>query len=233
MFGSGSRAGVAVLLLVKWPGHVTGSAAIHYYDIGDYLSREQKLEVVGNAQFNEVEWTGVTPNEQGDWINQRSADYLALRPVAAIQSEDAIPSLKPLFTGSSYGVKTNRDSWVYNSSGEKLRDLVERQVAFYNEQVKALKGGADAVARAPSQFQWDGTAEQRARRGLWTEVRPGGGSMRPSTVPSSASASIWIGCSTTQSIRFRRSSPHRTFATRPLLSSVDSVLQGELRLSSR
>ena len=172
VFGSGSRAGVAVLLLVKRPGPVTGPAAIHYYDIGDYLSREQKLEVVGKAQFDEIEWMDITPNEQGDWINQRSEAYLGLRPVAVIQSEDAIPSLKPLFTGSSYGVKTNRDSWVYNSSGEKLRDLVERQVAFYNEQVEALKGGADAVARAPSQFQWDGTAEQRARRGLRTEVRP-------------------------------------------------------------
>ena len=93
VFGSGSRAGVAVLLLVKRPGPVAGPAAIHYYDIGDYLSREQKLEVVGKAQFDEIEWTGVTPNDQGDWINQRSDAYLGLRPVAVIQSEDAIPSL--------------------------------------------------------------------------------------------------------------------------------------------
>ena len=170
VFGSGSRAGVAVLLLVKRPGPFTGPAAIHYHDIGDYLSREQKLEVVGKAQFDEIEWANVTPNDQGDWINQRSDDYLALRPVAVIQSEKSIPSQEPLFTSSSFGVKTNRDSWVYNSSREKLRDLVERQVAFYNEQVEALKGDADAVARAPSQFQWDGTAEQRAKRGLLAET---------------------------------------------------------------
>ena len=56
VFGSGSRAGVAVLLLVKRAGPVTEAAAIHYYDIGDYLSREQKLEVVGKAQFDEIEW---------------------------------------------------------------------------------------------------------------------------------------------------------------------------------
>ena len=174
VFGSGSRAGVAVLLLVKRPGPVTGPAAIHYYDIGDYLSREQKLEVVGKAQFDEIDWIGVTPNKHGDWINQRSTDYLKLRPVAVIQSEDAIPSLKPLFTGSSYGVKTNRDSWVFNSSGEKLRELVERQVAFYNEQVDALQDGADVVARDPRQFKWDGTTEKRARRGLLAEVRPSG-----------------------------------------------------------
>ena len=136
VFGSGSRAGVAVLLLVKRSGPVAGPAAIHYYDIGDYLSREQKLEVVGKAQFDEIEWTGVTPNDQGDWINQRSDAYLGLRPVAVIQSEDAIPSLEPLFESSSFGIISRRDSWVFNSSGGRLRQLVERQVVFYNEQVK-------------------------------------------------------------------------------------------------
>ena len=175
VFGSGSRAGVAVLLLVKRPGPVLeGGAVIHYYDIGDYLSREQKLEVVGKAQFEEIEWADVTPNEQGDWINQRSDHYLRLRPVAVIQSEDAIPSLKPLFESSSFGVTSRRDAWVFNSSGNKLRELVERQVAFYNEQARALQDGADAVKSTPMQFKWDLAAEQRARRGLLAEVRPEG-----------------------------------------------------------
>ena len=79
-FGSGSRAGVAVLLLVKRPGPVNQPSTIHYYDIGDYLTREQKLETVGRAQFDEVAWTEVTPNKHGDWINQRNDRYLDLRP---------------------------------------------------------------------------------------------------------------------------------------------------------
>ena len=174
VFGSGSRTGVAVLLLVKRPGPVTGSAAIHYYDIGDYLSREQKLEVVGKAQFDEIEWADVTPNEHGDWINQRSDDYLKLSPVAVIQSEDAIPSLTPLFESSSFGIISRRDSWVFNSSGSRLRELVERQVAFYNEQIEALQDGADVVAHDPMQFKWDLAAEQRAKRRLMAEVLPSG-----------------------------------------------------------
>ena len=172
VFGSGSRAGVAVLLLVKRPGPVTGPAAIHYYDIGDYLAREQKLEVAGKAQFDEIEWADVTPNDQGDWINQRSDTYLGLRPVAVIQSEGASPSLTPLFESSSFGVTSRRDAWVFNSSGNRLHELVERQVAFYNEHVHALRDGADAVESDPMQFKWDLAAEQRARRGLLAEVRP-------------------------------------------------------------
>ena len=172
VFGSGSRAGVAVLLLVKRPGPVSGPAAIHYYDIGDYLSRKQKLEAVGKARFDEIEWADVKPNDQGDWINQRSDAYLGLRPVAVIQSEGAISSLTPLFESSSFGVTSRRDAWVFNSSGNRLRELVERQVAFYNEQVHALQDGADTVESDPMQFKWDLAAGQRARRGLLAEVRP-------------------------------------------------------------
>ena len=175
VFGSGSRAGVAVLLLVKRPSPIPESGAdIRYYDIGDYLSREQKLTAITEAQLDELEWTDITPNEQGDWINQRSEDYLKLRPVAVIQSENTIPSLTPLFEQSSLGVVTSRDAWVFNSSGEKLRELVERQVAFYNEQVRGLKSGDGSVARDARRFKWDGTAERRARRGLRAEVRPEG-----------------------------------------------------------
>ena len=163
-----------MLLLVKRPGRVSEPAAIHYYDIGDYLSREQKLEVVGKAQFDEIEWADVSPNDQGDWINQRSEDYLALRPIAVIQSEDAIPSLEPLFESSSFGIISRRDSWVFNSSGGRLRELVEGQVAFYNEQIEALQYGADAVAHDLTQFKWDLAAEQRAKRHYMAEVRPSG-----------------------------------------------------------
>ena len=175
VFEQGSRAGVAVLLLVKRPGPIPrGGAIIRYYDIGDYLSREQKLMAITEAQLGELEWTDITPNEQGDWINQRSAAYLNLRPVAVIQSEDSIPSLTPLFQQSSLGAATNRDAWVFNSSEKKLRGLVEGQVAFYNEQVEALQNGAEAVVRDPVQFKWDGTAEQRAGRGTSAELRPAG-----------------------------------------------------------
>ena len=174
VFDQGSRAGVAILLLVKRTGSVTGPANIRYHDIGDYLSQEQKLDTVGNAIFDEIEWTDVVPNEEGDWINQRSSNYLDLRPVSVIQSERSIPSFKPLFERSSREVMTGRDAWVFNSSGEKLRELVKRQVAFYNEQVESLRHGAERVASDPRQFKWESSAENHATRGLLAEVRSSG-----------------------------------------------------------
>ena len=174
VFGSGSRAGVAILLLVKQPGPVVEPGAIYYHDIGDYLSRERKLEIISEEQLGEIKWTDVTPNDHGDWINPRSDHFLRLRPIAVIQSESDIPSVTPLFERSSLGILTARDAWVFNSSSERLREVTKRQIAFYNGQVKALNGGADAVARDPRQFKWDGAAEQKARRGIFADVRHSG-----------------------------------------------------------
>jgi len=48
VFGGGSRASVAITVLVKKPGSL-GDADVHYTDVGEYLSREQKLELVSAA----------------------------------------------------------------------------------------------------------------------------------------------------------------------------------------
>ena len=58
VFGAGSRNTVVVSLLVKNPAH-TGPATIHYLDIGDYLSREEKLAKVARANLEEMEWARI------------------------------------------------------------------------------------------------------------------------------------------------------------------------------
>ena len=105
VFEQGSRAGVAVLLLVKRPGPVTWPAAIHYHDIGDYLSRKQKLDIVGRVASSRTSsgWTShLMIHGRLDEPAQRPLP--ALRPVAVIRAKSAIPSLTPLFeSSSSYG----------------------------------------------------------------------------------------------------------------------------------
>ena len=174
VFGSGSRAGVAVVFLVKRPMQVTGSGRIYYYDIGDRLSREQKLYAVNNAHLDEIPWMDVTPNEQNDWINQRSDDFVNLRPVAIIQSEKSLKSQLPLFRRSALGTITSRDAWVFNSSKEKLTDLIESQVDFYNSQVSELQTASGTLRRDPKRFKWDSTSERRARAGVPAVIRRSG-----------------------------------------------------------
>ena len=120
LFGSGSRAGVAILLLVKRPGSARASQAqIRYRDIGDYLTRENKLKgIVARSGLNDDEWGEIVPNEHGDWINQRSAHFLALRPLAHTRGQPPSDRIRSSAWRLN-GVKTRRDAWVFDSSGAK------------------------------------------------------------------------------------------------------------------
>ena len=75
VFDQGSRAPVAITILVKNPDAAHNGCHIRYRDIGDYLSREQKLaaldEAVSISGF--TDWEEIMPNEHHDWIRQRNS----------------------------------------------------------------------------------------------------------------------------------------------------------------
>src|SRR5690606_23392146 len=76
IFGSGSRAPIAISLLVKNPD-AQSHGQIYFHDIGDYLSREDKLEkIAGFASVAGIEqWQQITPDEHGDWLKQRDDSF--------------------------------------------------------------------------------------------------------------------------------------------------------------
>ena len=63
VFGSGSRAPVAIMILVKNPNATHEGCKIHYRDIGDYLTRQQKLEALTEAVSIKgiSDWQAITP----------------------------------------------------------------------------------------------------------------------------------------------------------------------------
>ncbi len=128
IFGSGSRAPVAITMLVKNPT-LTTTGKIFYHDIGDYLSREQKLTIVRkNVSENQFEWDRIQPDTHNDWLNQRNDDWYLFAPIS-IKKMDA-PS--GLFWIWSRGNETGRDSWNYNSNRSKVLANTESMVRFYN-----------------------------------------------------------------------------------------------------
>src|SRR5690606_10051554 len=61
VFESGSRNTVVITLAVKDPNHA-GLTQIHYRDIGDYLTREDKLHQLTTANLNDDAWETIAPN---------------------------------------------------------------------------------------------------------------------------------------------------------------------------
>ena len=76
VFGQGTRTPVAIAVFVKNPNK-SERGAIRYCDIGDYLTREQKLARL--AAFaegtSEVPWTPIEPDGFGDWIRKRDPQF--------------------------------------------------------------------------------------------------------------------------------------------------------------
>jgi len=129
-------------------------AQIFYADIGDYLTREQKLKILKDAKSIEnIKMTEIHPNDAGDWINQRNdefAEYIALG------DKDDKNNNKTFFVACySNGLKTQRDAWCYNSSKEIITKNIKNSIDFYNDQRKKLNNKIIAsVDYDSTKFSW-------------------------------------------------------------------------------
>lgn len=134
VFGEGTRTPVAITLLVKNPAY-SGAGKIYYHDIGDYLSREEKLKKL--AEFGTVAgvpWVEIKPNSSHDWINQRDPAFQEFIPLGDKETK----SPDTVFTLYSLGVVTNRDAWTYGFSRDSVLRNMRKMIGFYNQQVETV-----------------------------------------------------------------------------------------------
>ena len=134
IFGGGSRAPIAITLLVKNPD-ASDHGNIYFHDIGDYLTREEKLEKI--STFVDIKgitdidgWIQITPDNHGDWLNQRDDSFHDFIVIGNKKSSD-----KVIFENFTMGVSTNRDSWCWNPSSNELAYNMESMISFYNHEV--------------------------------------------------------------------------------------------------
>ncbi len=164
IFGSGSRTPIAITFLVKNPAVKTGRATIHYHDIGDYLSREEKLSILRNIKDisnPELNWMQLETNEYGDWLNKRNDTFSFYSPLAPEQKFDE--ESQSFFVVNAVGVASSRDAWVYNFSKKELEENIRRNIQFYNQQLSDFseygKQGKqvsvmDFISRDHSKISW-------------------------------------------------------------------------------
>lgn len=188
IFGAGSRASVAIIIAVKEAGPIPHEGAVlSYHDIGDYLTTDDKLSILSTSVatgdvITATQWQRVIPNEDGDWINQRSTRFGKHLPISNPDDPTSIFALR------TNGLKTNRDSWNYNHSRTSLESTAHRMVANFaksaddfNRQHPDLSGTAKAKAEKvknhvnldPTHFAWDRADYARIAKGQTLEVADG------------------------------------------------------------
>ncbi|MCQ2764332.1 DEAD/DEAH box helicase [Helicobacter pylori] len=111
-----------------------GDGAIHYYEVGDYLKREAKLHLLaGFENLESVPFREITPNDKGDWTNQRNDGFEKLIP---LKRNEKLKILDTIFDINSNGVASGRDPWVYNFSPNALKQSVQKCIETYNADLK-------------------------------------------------------------------------------------------------
>ncbi len=132
IFDSGSRATIAIIFFVK--DKSVNNNTIHYYEVGDYLKREAKLNLLaGFENLDSVPFKEITPNDKGDWINQRNEEFEKLIPLKRNEKRKIFDTI---FDLNSNGVASGRDPWVYNFSPNALKQSVQKCIDTYNADLK-------------------------------------------------------------------------------------------------
>ena len=162
IFGSGSMAGIAILLLVKKADQGDDAhGKLYYHDIGEYLAREEKLAKLqsfikqglfadsskyavdetledkslayGKDSAEKLIWNEIVPDKYNDWINQRDMRFDKLYSLADANKKTATSDTR-VFELHSLGVNTGRDTWAHNFSEVALKANMKRMIAFYEQQ---------------------------------------------------------------------------------------------------
>jgi predicted helicase len=140
VFGMGTRTPIAITLLVKNPD-AKQQGQIFWHDIGDYLSKEEKLERIssfgGIGSITETNgWQSIAPNQHSDWIGQRDMTFNTHITMGNKSSSKEAE----IFSTYSIGVLSNRDPWIHNSSKRNLENVVNETVAAYRAELLCSSG---------------------------------------------------------------------------------------------
>ncbi len=172
VFGIGSRTPITITFLVRNPEKYQkegNKAKIHYHDIGDYLSREDKLSMVKDFRSiytNKIEWKEIVPNEKNDWINQRGDLFDELLALDCEKKYDT--NSHSVFSTYSLGLATGRDAWVCNSSKDMLVKTVTNMTTNYNNEIERLKDepySEDKLNTDTTKISWNRNLKDMFKKG--------------------------------------------------------------------
>jgi predicted helicase len=161
--------GVAISVLVKNP-QAKQHGQIHFHDIGDYLSREEKLDKISTfisiGGITKAEgWQSITPDQHGDWLKQRDdrfSNYIVLG--------DKKGNALKLFDNFSLGVVTNRDAWCYNASKSGVTANMTRMIGYYNSEVARFTQVFARMDKRAREAEVDGFIDADPTKISWTRA---------------------------------------------------------------
>lgn len=179
VFGSGSRAGVAISILVK-DGRSQNDGQIWYSQVGDYKTRNEKLAILQEHVDADPEWTRIIPDDHGDWLDKRDSSFTQYAPLCLDKTTAKSGSGGiGLFSMFSRGINTARDAWVYSFSRSELEERIVSMIDTYNSEVKRWESAGhnanatDFVTKDKKTISWTSTLIKLLEKGKLARMEEG------------------------------------------------------------
>lgn len=168
VFGEGTKTTVVISLLIKKKGSSEKQGKLYYHDIGDYLTKAEKLARIKElGNYTNLPWLDLVPNQAADWINQRN-QLLSIYPVMGSKDKNAKEEAR-YFKTYSLGLVTNRDRWAYNFSPLSVDTNIDRLITNYNAEVsrKIADPNSFSPDMNPKRISWS----EKMRKDLEKKVK--------------------------------------------------------------
>ena len=156
----GIQTGVAIGFFVRDKSKM-GECSIHYVRREDAELAKDKLTYLRGAKLDEIAFEDITPDKNGNWLNQSNSDFYSLLPLANRETKFAKTASEEqeVFGLVANAIKSNRDSWVYDFDWDNLRTKALFFVNRYNEFLDIGNRSYDPV------IKWSHTLYDRFERG--------------------------------------------------------------------
>ncbi|MFB8796326.1 MAG: type ISP restriction/modification enzyme [Microcoleus sp.] len=179
----GIQVGVSINLFVRNKnGQNSKPAQIYYARVDELWRKEEKYEYLEKYQHRGgVEWQLIQPDLKYNWLTEGlQDDFEKLIPIGGKEAKASNKiDERVIFKLYSNGVKTNRDTWVYNFNEDAIAENVKRTIATYNEQMVRWSQRCDRsvniddfVTDDDTKVSWSGTLKTFLSRGVKIEYNP-------------------------------------------------------------
>lgn len=97
----------------------------------------------------------IVPDAHGDWLNQQDDSYAKFMRVDGKKTKES-----SIFLNYSNGIKSGRDSWVYNSSRNRLCENIKTSINYFNACVDNLLSNKDYLPiKDDAKIKWNETQD--------------------------------------------------------------------------
>ena len=145
IFDDAIRVSVGITFLIK-KKKKKSNADIYLYSIKNYLKADEKREILDKSEhYGKIKFTKINPDKNHNWLTKgMREEFDAFLPIGSKEARASQNfNVQTIFKTYSNGVKTNRDTWVYNFSPEVLKKNIKQMIEFYNLQVLSWSNQTD------------------------------------------------------------------------------------------